>query len=79
MNPYGTISKPKELLVARGFLKRCEIDYNEIISLVIRLEMVRLVGALTSSKDRSISHECQECLLKWITRRIFLSLNHLNL
>ena len=54
LNPYGTISKHKARLVARGFLQRYGVDYNEVFAPIARLEIVRLVVALSSNKKWSL-------------------------
>jgi len=51
LNPDGSVSKYKARLVAKGFLQRYNVDYNEVFSPVARLEIVRLVVALASSKN----------------------------
>lgn len=51
MNPDGLVSKYKERLVARGFLKKHGIYYNEVFSHVARLETIRLVMTIVSSRD----------------------------
>jgi hypothetical protein len=56
LNPDGSISKHKARLVARGFLQKYGVDYNEVFALVARLETVRLVVALASSKKWSLFH-----------------------
>ncbi|MCI45345.1 copia-type polyprotein, partial [Trifolium medium] len=40
LNPDGTISKHKARLVARGFLQKHGIDYNEVFAPVARIETV---------------------------------------
>jgi len=55
-NLYGSVSKYKARLVARGFLQRYGVDYSEVFSPVARLETVRFVVALASSKNWSLSH-----------------------
>jgi hypothetical protein len=42
--------------VARGFLQRYGVDYNEVFSPLTRLETIRLVVALDSSKKLSLLH-----------------------
>jgi len=56
LNPNGPVSKYKARLVARGFLQRYGVDYNEVFALVASLETIRLVVALASSKSWSLSH-----------------------
>jgi hypothetical protein len=50
LNLDGTISKHKARPVARGFMQRYVVDYNEVFAPVARLETVRLVVELASSK-----------------------------
>lgn len=62
MNPYGTfqsirhISKYKTRLVARCFMQIYDIDYIELFALVARLEIVKLVVAITTNRNRSLYH-----------------------
>ncbi|PNY04319.1 copia-type polyprotein [Trifolium pratense] len=56
MNPDGTISKHKARLVARGFLQKHGIDYNEMFAPVARLETVRLVIALACKNKWLMYH-----------------------
>ncbi|KAK2438598.1 putative mitochondrial protein [Trifolium repens] len=48
LNPDGSISKYKARLVARGFLQREGIDYNEVFAPVARHETIRLVVTLAN-------------------------------
>ena len=50
----GEVAKYKARLVARGFLQKEGIDYNEVIALVARLETVRMVVADASNKGWSM-------------------------
>jgi len=50
LNPNGTISKRKARLVARGFLQKHGLDYSEVFAPVARIETIRLMVALPSSK-----------------------------
>ncbi|PNX76333.1 putative LRR receptor-like protein kinase [Trifolium pratense] len=56
LNPDGTISKHKARLVARGFLQKHGIDYNEVFAPVARLETVRLVVALACKNRWLLYH-----------------------
>ncbi|CAJ2645977.1 unnamed protein product [Trifolium pratense] len=56
LNPDGTISKHKARLVARGFLQKHGIDYNEVFAPVARIETVRLVVALACKNKWSLYH-----------------------
>lgn len=42
-NPIGKIIKHKAILVAKGFLQREDIDFEEVFTLVTRIETIRLV------------------------------------
>ncbi|GAU50842.1 hypothetical protein TSUD_232190 [Trifolium subterraneum] len=55
-NPDGGIVKHKARLVARGFLQQQGIDYNEVYAPVARMETIRLVIAIASSMNWSLSH-----------------------
>lgn len=50
LNPDGTISKHKARLVARGFLQKRGVDFTEFYAPVARLEIIRLVVAITCAK-----------------------------
>ena len=56
LNPDGSVSKHKARPVARVFLQRYGVDYNEVFALVARLETEGLVVALASSKNWSLFH-----------------------
>ncbi|PNX99967.1 retrotransposon-related protein [Trifolium pratense] len=56
LNPDGTVSKDKARLVARGFLQKHGIDYNEVFAPVARIETVRLVVALACKSRWSLYH-----------------------
>jgi transposase InsO family protein len=56
LNPDGTISKHKARLVARGFLQKHGIDYNEVFAPVARIETVRLVVALACKNKWLLYH-----------------------
>nr|KYP66622.1 Copia protein [Cajanus cajan] len=47
-NPDGTIAKYKARLVARGFLQKEGVDYDEVFAPVARLETVRIITAVAS-------------------------------
>ena len=48
VNPKGEVVRYKARLVARGFLQRQGIDYEEVFAPVARLETVRVVVAHAS-------------------------------
>lgn len=50
LKPGGSIAKHKARLVARGFLQMTGIDYSEVYAPVARMETIRLVIAIASSK-----------------------------
>lgn len=52
----GAITKHKARLVAKGYVQRYGIDYEEVFSLVTRLETVRLVLVLAAKNDWKIHH-----------------------
>ena len=47
----GAIVKHKVRLVARGFVQREGIDFEEVFAPVARMESVRLLLALAAAKD----------------------------
>lgn len=49
--PDGSIVKHKARLVARGFLQKEGVDYTEVYAPVARMETIRLVIALASSRN----------------------------
>ena len=50
-NKLGAIVKHKVCLIARGFVQRKGIDFEEVFALVARMESVRLLLALAAAKD----------------------------
>jgi len=48
---HGAIVKYKAWLVARGFVQREGIDFEEVFAPVARMESVRLLLALAVAKD----------------------------
>ena len=52
----GAIVKHKARLVARGFVQREGIDFEEVFVLVACMESVRLLLALAAAKDWRIHH-----------------------
>ena len=53
-NPAGEVVKHKARLVAKGFLQKEGVDYGEIFAPVARIEIVRLVVAISSMKGWSM-------------------------
>ena len=47
----GAIVKHKARLVARGFVQREGIDFEEVFALVVRMELVHLLLALAAAKN----------------------------
>ena len=47
---HSTIVKLKARLVARGFVQREGIDFEEVFALVARMESIRLLLALAAAK-----------------------------
>ncbi|GAU11497.1 hypothetical protein TSUD_344870 [Trifolium subterraneum] len=56
LNPDGSIAKYKARLVARGFLQRAGLDCSEVYSPVARIETVRLVIAITNTRNWPMYH-----------------------
>ena len=52
----GAIVKHKAHLVARGFVQREGIDFEEVFALVARMESVCLLLALVAAKDWRVHH-----------------------
>ena len=52
----GAIVKHKACLVAQGFVQREGIDFEKVFALVARMEIVRLLLALTAAKDYRVHH-----------------------
>ena len=52
----ATIVKHKACLVARGFVQREGIDFEEVFAPVARMESVRLLLALAAAKDWRVHH-----------------------
>ncbi|CAA0841943.1 cysteine-rich RLK (RECEPTOR-like protein kinase) 8 [Striga hermonthica] len=52
----GAIVKHKARLVARGFVQRKGIDFEEVFAPVARMESVRLLLAMAAAKDWRIHH-----------------------
>ena len=52
----GAIVKHKTRLVARGFVQREGIDFEEVFAPVARMESVRLLLALAAAKDWRVHH-----------------------
>ncbi|GAU51473.1 hypothetical protein TSUD_95880 [Trifolium subterraneum] len=48
LRPNGEIAKCKARLVARGFLQKAGIDFNEVYAPVARLETIRIVVAIAA-------------------------------
>ena len=53
---HGAIVKHKARLIARGFVQREGIDFEEVFALVARMESVRLLLALAAAKDWHVHH-----------------------
>ena len=53
---HGAIVKHKARLVARGFVQREGIDFEEVFAPVARMESVRLLLALAAAKDWGVHH-----------------------
>jgi len=67
LKPDGSIGKHKARLVAKGFLHKQGIDYTKVYAPVARMEIIRLLIAVASSKNWTICHQIY--LFEWSTRR----------
>ena len=56
MNPKGEVTRHKAILVAKGFLQKEEIDFDEVFAPVARIETIRLVVGLAEINSW---HICQ--------------------
>ena len=56
LNVDGQVSKHKARLVARGFLQKQGIDYNEVFVPVARIETMRLVIVVACKNEWSLYH-----------------------
>ena len=54
VKPNGDVSKYTTRLVAKGFLQKHGLDYNEIFAPITRLETVRLIVAAASNRKWSL-------------------------
>ena len=52
----GVIVKYKARLIARGFVQREGIDFEEVFAPVVRMESVRLLLAMAAAKDWRVHH-----------------------
>ena len=52
----GAIVKHKARLVARGFVQRKGIDFEEVFAPIAHMESVRLLLALAAAKDWRVHH-----------------------
>lgn len=50
VNPDGSISKYKARLVAKGFCQKAGLDYQDVLSPVVRVKTIRWVVAIASYK-----------------------------
>lgn len=55
-DPSGRIVKHKARLVARGYVQKPGIDYEDVFAPVARLETVRIILALAGSNDWLVHH-----------------------
>ena len=55
-NADGSISKFKSRLVAKGYVQRHGVDYDEVFAPVARIETIRLVIAIAASNGWEIHH-----------------------
>ena len=52
----GTIVKHKARLVAKGYMQQLGIDFEKVLTLIARLESVRLLLALAAHRVWSVHH-----------------------
>ena len=52
----GAIVKHKACLIARGFVQREGIDFEEVFELVVHMELVCLLLALVAAKNWRVHH-----------------------
>lgn len=50
-NLKGEVIKHKAILVAKGFLQRESIDFEEVFASVVRIETIRLVVRIANNND----------------------------
>ena len=55
-NERGAIVEYKARLIARGFVQREGIDFEEVFAPVARMESVRLLLAMAAAKDWRVHH-----------------------
>lgn len=55
-NSDGSINKYKSMLVAKGYIQRHEIDFDEVFAPVARIETVRFIIALAASNGWEVHH-----------------------
>jgi len=56
LKPNGEVAKHKARLVARGFVQKAGMDYFEVYAPVARLEIVRLIVAITCGRKWRMHH-----------------------
>ncbi|PNX54537.1 putative copia-type polyprotein, partial [Trifolium pratense] len=64
LRPNGEIAKYKARLVARGFLQKAGIDFNEVYAPVARLETIRIVVTIAAYNGWKM-HQLLRCEVKW--------------
>ena len=55
-NSDGTINKHKSRLVAKGYIQRHGIDFEEVFAPVARIESIRLIISIAASKGWELHH-----------------------
>ena len=55
-DPTGRIMKHKARIVAKGYVQKYGIDYDEVFALVARIETVRVILALAGSNGWGVHH-----------------------
>jgi hypothetical protein len=61
LNSKGEITRHKARLVARGFLQKQGIDFNEVFAPVARMETIRLVTAIANYNNWSMHQMDVKC------------------
>lgn len=51
LNPKGELTRHKSKLIAKGFLQREGVDFDEVFAPVAKIETIRLVVGLENMKN----------------------------
>ncbi|XP_016690648.1 uncharacterized protein [Gossypium hirsutum] len=60
LNPDGSVNKFKARLVLKGYAQVFRVDYSETFALVVRLNTVRLLFALTAQKNWKVFQDNED-------------------